>query len=156
MPERWLGIVVGSDRVVAVDAEVPASGPLIVQADLSWSLQKGDRPSAYTVMHQHVSNYCKEHGIKRAVIKASAVNRGGTKKAHLEAAELRGVVISASATVAKTETTAKASISRTFGKRKVDDYLADNNFWAGEVVGKTLRSGSREAAMVLLAARNSE
>jgi hypothetical protein len=156
MPDRWIGVVVASDRVTAVDAEVPDSGPLVIQADHSWPLQKGDRASAYRVLHQQVADYCREHEIKRAVIKASAVNRGGTTKAHLEAAELRGVVISASATVADTQMMAKATISRTFGKRKVDDYIADNNFWTREIIGIALRIGSREAAMVLLAARNAK
>jgi hypothetical protein len=156
MLERWIGVVVASDRVTAVDAEVPDSGPLVILADHSWPLQKGDRALAYRVLHQQVADYCKEHEIKRAIIKGSAVSLGGTKKVHLEAAELRGVVISACATVANTDMVAKATISRTFGKRKVDDYIGDNNFWTQEVVGVALRIGSREAAMVLLAARDAK
>src|SRR5690348_145559 len=103
MADRWIGIVVSSEKVTAVDAEVPGSGPLIVQADHSWPLQKGDRASGYRTLHQQVGDYCREHEIKKAVIKGSAVNRGGTTKAHLDAAELRGVVIAACATVADTE-----------------------------------------------------
>ncbi len=76
--------------------------------------------------------------------------------AHLEAAELRGVVIAACATTAATDTVAKATISRTFGKRRVDDYIADDDFWTKEVGGIALRRGSWEAAMVLLAARNTK
>jgi hypothetical protein len=156
MPERWIGLVVASDKVTAVDAEVPDAGPLVIQADHSWPLQKGDRASAYRVLHDQLADYCKEQKVKRAVIKGSAVNRAGTTKAHLEAAELRGVVIAACATVADTEMVAKAAISRTFGKRKVDDYVADNSFWIKEVTGTALRIGSREAAMVLLAARTAK
>ena len=52
MPERWLGIVVGSDRVVVVDAEAPKTGPLVIQADHSWSLQRGKRAAAYSVIHR--------------------------------------------------------------------------------------------------------
>lgn len=156
MPERWIGLVIGSDRVTAVDAEVPPCGPLVIRADHSWPLQKGSRASAYRVLHQQVADYCREHEIERAVIKGSSVNRGGTTMAHLEAAELRGVVIAACATVADTDTVAKSRISRTFGERKVDEYIADNNFWTREVGGVALRIGSREAAMVLLAARNAK
>ena len=53
----------------------------------------------------------------------------------------------------KTECLAKAGISRTFGSRKVDEYVRDDGFWKSNVTG-TLRAGSREATMVLLAARD--
>jgi hypothetical protein len=52
---------------------------------------------------------------------------------HLEAAELRGVVLAALATATKTVTIQKAKISKTFGKRKADEYLKDDSFWSGEV-----------------------
>lgn len=154
MPDRWLGVLVASEKIIVVDAEVPGSGPLVIQADHSWSLQGGERPDAYRVMHQHVADYVTENKIKRVVIKGSALSMGSTKMAHLEAAELRGVVAAAAASVADTEFAKKASISRTFGKRKVDDYLADDAFWLTQVRGKNVRLGSREAAMILLAARS--
>jgi hypothetical protein len=153
MADRWLGIVVLGDRITAVDAEVPDDGPLILQADQSWSLQAGDRGMAYHVMHQRVADYIREHGIARAVIKASAVSQGGMGKAHLDAAELRGVITCAGAASTQTQCLAKGHISRTFGKRKVDDYVADKDFWINNILGN-LRAGSREAAMLLLAARD--
>ena len=153
MAPRWLGILVSSDKIVAVDAEVPKTGLLKLVADHSWSLQEGERATAYAIMHQQVSDYVSEHGIKRVVVKESAVSLGGTKKAHLQAAELRGIVIAAAASKTRTEVISKAHISRTFGSRKVDEYLSDSNFWTAELEGKSLRVGSREAAMVLLAAR---
>jgi hypothetical protein len=156
MPERWIGIVVASDRVTAVDVEVPNAGPLVLQADHSWSLQQGSRANAYRVMHQQVADYLRENRITRAIIKASAVNRGGTTNAHLEAAELRGVVMSATATIAHTETLAKNRITRTFGTRKADEYLRDDAFWPDQITGLRLRVGSREAAMVVLATRNAQ
>jgi hypothetical protein len=159
MPERWLGIVVaGSDRVVAVDAEVPKTGPLVIQADHSCPLQKGQRAAAYSIMHQQVRNYCHEQKIAKVVVKSSAVSQSGrTTKAHLDAAELRGVVIAAAAAeVDKTELRAKGVVSRTFGERKADEYLKDDNFWKREITGGGLRSGSREAALMLLAARKNE
>jgi hypothetical protein len=155
MPERWLGVVVSGDGLVAVDAEVPDAGPLVIQADHSWSLQAGNRAAAYAVMHQQVANYVKERKIARVVIKASALSQGSTKLAHLQAAELRGVVITASASVGgvTTNTLAKATVSRGFGKRKVDEYVKDNDFWADSIQGAKLRIGSREAAMLLIASR---
>jgi len=156
MPERWIGIVVGSDKVTVVDAEVPKSGPLVIQGDHSWPLQKGGRAAGYSVVHQQVTDYCQENQIARAVIKASALSLRGTKKAHLEAAELRGVVISAAATITETELLSKAVVSRTFGRRSADEYLEDDEFWRREVSGGRLRGGSREAALMLLAARSGQ
>jgi hypothetical protein len=104
-------------------------------------------------MYQHVSDYAAENAIDRAVIKESAVSLGGTKKAHLQSAELRGVVMAALAKVTTVECKSKAVLSKTFGNRKVDDYLKDDKFWAREIKGAAVRSGSREAAFVLLAAR---
>ncbi|WP_159006361.1 hypothetical protein [Bradyrhizobium sp. S69] len=152
MASRWLGVVVSGDKVTIVDAEVPDTGPLVIQADESWPLQQGERVPAYVVMAQQVSNYVTENRIKLAVVKASAVSLGGTKKAHLESAELRGVVMAALGTITNVELRSKGVISKTFGKRKVDAYVKDDGFWQKECVGQ-LRSGSREAAMVLLAAR---
>lgn len=153
MSERWLGVVVGSDKVIAVDAAVPDAGAITILSDQSWKLQSGPRANAYYVMHQHLSDYARENNITRAVVKASAVGREAVKLGHMEAAELRGVVLAALASVTKTETVKKATVSKTFGKRKVDDYLADDDFWDGEASGENLRKGSREAALILLASR---
>lgn len=153
MPDRWIGIVVASANIVVVDALVPDIGPIQIQADHSWPLQSGARPAAYSVMHQQVGDYVREHGIQRVVIKATALSTAGTKMSHMEAAELRGVVICSAATVVPTQLVAKAHMSRTFGSRKVDEYIADSRFWSTEISGAKLRTGSREAAMILLAAR---
>src|ERR1700732_2731065 len=56
MLERWIGVVVAPDKVTAVDAEVPESGPLVIQADHSWPLQKGHRASGYKVLHQQLAD----------------------------------------------------------------------------------------------------
>ena len=154
MSERWAGFVIGSDTVTIVDAEVPDTGALTVQMDDTWDLQSGDRATAYVVMQDRIENYLREHGIARAVVKASAINTGGTKLVHLKACELRGVVMAAAARIGPTECVAKAHMSRTFGSRKVDEYVQDGAFWSKEINGK-LRIGSREAAMILLAARKS-
>jgi hypothetical protein len=47
---------------------------------------------------------------------------------------------------------AKNLVSRKFGERKVDEYIKDVVFWDTNMTGD-LRAGSREAAMMLLAAR---
>jgi hypothetical protein len=60
------------------------------------------------------------------------------------------------ATVTKTSCLAKAQVSRNFGERKADEYLKDDGFWKKAVIGGKLRSGSREAALVILAARDAD
>lgn len=152
MSNRQLGLVVSGDKVVAVDAEVPDTGPLEIRADLSWPLQSGDRATAYSTMYKQVSQYVSEEKIEAVIVKESAVSLGGTKKAHLESAELRGVVIAAAAAFTDVLTIPKARISKTFGNRKVDEYVKDDSFWQNHVKGK-LRGGSREAALLLLAHR---
>jgi hypothetical protein len=62
MPEKWIGLVAGRNEVLAVEVEVPNDDhPLVVQADFAWPLQKGDRPTAYRILHQQVADYCREH-----------------------------------------------------------------------------------------------
>lgn len=153
MTARWLGVVVSGDLVTAVDAEVPDAGPITIQSDQSWPLQSGNRADAYVVMAQQVTDYATENGIGCAVVKESAVSLGGTKKAHLESAELRGVVLCALRRATEVKLQSKAIISKTFGERKVDEYLSDSAFWKKECAGINLRVGSREAAMIILAAR---
>lgn len=157
MAERWVGFVASGASVVVVDVEVPddAAEPIIVQSDQTWRLQKGDRAAAYHVLHQQCTNYLEENGADVAIVKSSAVlGGGGMKLAHLEGAEVRGVLIAAAASVCEARILSKAVISRTYGDRKVDEYLKDDDFWDEHVEGGDLRTGSREAAMLLIAARN--
>lgn len=149
---RWLGIVAASDKIILVDAVVPPEGPITVQMDHTWRLQEGDRPAAYAVIQQQLTDYIKEQGIEQVVVKESTVSLGGTKKSHLQAAELRGVVLAAASTVPVIQL-AKGRISKNFGERKADEYLRDDAFWEENAGGGRLRTGSREAAILLLMAR---
>jgi hypothetical protein len=154
MAERRVGFKVSGDKVVLIDAEVPDVGPISLVADHTWTLQKGAREDAYHVIYQQVANYLREHEIKRVVLKASAVNHGGSMKlAHLENAEVRGVVIAAARSICPVCSVAKATISRRFGDRKVDEYVKDDVFWSENTEGVDLRAGSREAALLLIADR---
>jgi hypothetical protein len=153
MTDRWLGVVVSGDRLTFVDAEVAGDDPLILQSDQTLTLQSGNRAEAYSIMAQQIADYARENNIKRVVVKESAVSGGGATKALLESAELRGVVLGALGGVAPTQVIAKAAISKTFGSRDVKGYVADDDFWQNEVTGVNLRNGSREAALLLLAAR---
>ena len=156
MPQRWLGLSASKDAVVMVDAEIPDDdGPIIIKSDDTWRVQKGDRAAAYNVLHQQCADYIRENGIDAAVVKASAVaGKGSATLGFLLSAEVRGVVIAASASQCPVKALSKAVISRTYGDRKVDEYVADDAFWTKQTEGGTLRKLSRESAMLLIAARN--
>lgn len=158
MIERWLGLSASKDTVTVVDAEIPSDdGPIVVVSDDSWRIQKGDRASAYSMLHQLCTDYLKENGIQTVVVKASAVmGKGSAKLGLLTSAEVRGVVMAAAGSVCPVKALSKAVISKTYGDRKVDEYVADDAFWAAETTGGDLRKMSRETAMLLIAARNVE
>jgi hypothetical protein len=153
MAERWLGAVVSGDKVTVVDAEIDGDKPLVLQNDDTWTLQSGSRAEAYSTMSQQIADYVRENSIKRVLIKESAVSGGAATKALLQSAELRGAMMAALGAIVPVETRSKASISKTYGERKVDEYVSDGEFWKKEVAGVNLRAGSREAAMILLAVR---
>lgn len=156
MPERWLALSAAKDSVIAVQAEIPDDdGPIIIQMDDTWRVQRGDRSEAYSVLHQWCSDYVKENGIDKVVVKASAVTgRASATLAILLSAEVRGIVIAAAAAQCSVQVLSKAVISKTYGDRKVDEYVADHDFWHAHTTGGDLRKLSREAAMLIIAARN--
>lgn len=149
MSERWLGLVVGSDGIEAVDLEVPRTGSLVVQMQARWKLQAGSRPKAYALMYRRIFDYVRENGIRHVVLKGSALAKA-TKMAHLEAAELRGVAAAACAEHADAIFSLRAQVSKTFGERDADEYLRDTSFWKSEVTGD-LTATRREAALLVLA-----
>lgn len=156
MSKRYLGIEVTGGVVTVVDADVPddASAQITVLSDSTWKLQAGDRGPALSVLYQRCAGYVREHKIDLVLVKASAVPpRVSASLALLESAEVRGVVIAASASIGPVQNVSKAVVSRTYGERKFDEYLADDSFWNAHVTGEKLRKSSRDAAMLILAAR---
>lgn len=156
MTKRWLGLTASKEGVIYVDVEIPDDdGPIVVLADDTWKVQKGDRSAAYNVLHQQCADYIRENHIERTVVKASAVTgKGMAKLGMLEAAEVRGIVIAAAASVCVVKQLKKGSVSKTYGDRNVDDYVADDSFWAKNTKGGKLRKMGRETAMLLIAERN--
>ena len=156
MVKRWLGLTASKEGVIYVHVEVPDDdGPIVVLEDDTWKVQKGDRSAAYSVIHQQCADYIRENHIQKAIVKASAVTGKGTAKVGmLEAAEVRGVVIAAAASACVVRQLKKGSVSKTYGDRNVDEYVADDSFWAKNTKGGKLRKMSRETAMLLIAARN--
>jgi len=155
MPIRCAGIVVVGEVVTVVDAEIPDDPDALITilADDTWRLQSGQRPLAYRVLHQRCADYLRENGVDKVVIKASALPTGAAKLGLLTSAEVRGVVVAAAASVCPVTVLSKAVISRTYGERKVDEYLKDDAFWDDNTTGGSLRKTSREAAMMVIAAR---
>lgn len=158
MPTRQAGIIASGNSITVVDVKIPddPDDPIELVSDDTWRLQSGDKAKAYAVLHQRCADYLRENGVDKVVVKASALSTGGVKLSHLESAEVRGVVLAAAASVCSVKVLAKAAISRNFGERKVDDYLKDEAFWANAVAGSKLRKTSREAAMLLVAARGAQ
>jgi Holliday junction resolvasome RuvABC endonuclease subunit len=152
MSARWVGVTVSGGEVVAVDFVVPATGPLEVVAEVPIKLdQNEDRATALENVYRRVRQYVHEHEIKKVVLKASATMQQPAKLVLLHSAEVRGVVAAAAASGGvRVLFLAKARLSKSFGNRKVDEYLKDNGFWSAEVKGD-LKRGSREAAFMVLA-----
>lgn len=156
MTMRWLGLSASKESIVVVDIEIPDDdGPVVIMSDDTWKVQKGDRAAAYNVLHQQCADYIKENGIDAVIVKASAVaGKGSTTLGLLLSAEVRGVVIAAAASQCPVKALSKAVVSKTYGDRKVDEYVGDDAFWADNTSGGVLRKLSRETAMLLISARN--
>ncbi|MFM5352470.1 MULTISPECIES: hypothetical protein [Aeromonas] len=157
MTRHYVSILVVGEAITVVSAEVPDDDkqPIRINSDTTWKLQKGDRGPALAVLHQRCASYLTEHKVDKVVIKASALPTGSAKLALLESAEVRGVVIAAAASVLdEVKILSKAVISRTYGERKVDEYLKDDDFWNQQTEGGVLRKTSREAVMLIIAQRN--
>ncbi|WP_168073939.1 hypothetical protein [Caulobacter sp. SSI4214] len=155
MATRCVSFVVVGETVTVVDAEVPTDSDQAIKviADDTWKLQNGDRSPALAVLHQQCADYVREHKVDLALVKASALPTGAAKLGLLTSAEVRGVVMAAAASVCGVKVLSKAVISRTYGKRKVDEYLKDDDFWDEHTEGGKLRKTSREAAMLIVASR---
>ncbi len=157
MSEKWCGITVSGDNVIMVCLEFDVHGNATVIEDTTLRLQDGSRPEAYRTMYERAHQHLEENKIEFVAIKGSAVSqRGRATLAHFESAELRGVVMAAaSQSPADVISIKKAVISRTFGDRKADEYVADDDFWE-DAINDTIRKGSRESALLILAARGAQ
>lgn len=155
MSKRLAGLVVSGDDVKVVVAQVPAdpSDPISIEYDQTWKLQSGAREPALHMLYQRCASFLQEKQVASVVLKASAPPRSAATLSLLHSAEVRGVVIAAAASVTEVRSLAKGVISRTYGDRKVDEYLKDDSFWISKISGASLRTGSREAAMLIIAAR---
>ncbi len=151
MDEKWVGFSVTSN-IVIVGLHF-RDDVIEVLDDDTWSLQRGDKPDAYRVVYERVLNYLRERDLQNIAIKGSIASTHSGALTHLYAAELRGVVMAAAAQVATdVRVITKSTISKSFGNRKTDEYVADDSFWR-ETLETQVRKGSRETALAILAAR---
>jgi hypothetical protein len=153
MAEQWIGIVASGSQLKAVHLEIDGNN-VVLSNQFTWKLQSGDEALAYAAMYDRVKGYVENNAVQNVVIKASAVGKNKPTLAHLKSAELRGVICVASvAGGASTTLIQKGTVSRTFGDRKVDEYVKDDSFWDNHVVGE-LTKGRREAALLVLSQRS--
>lgn len=157
MSKYSAGVVVMGESVTVVHAKIPSdpSDPIIIISDNTIKLQTGERGEALAVMYARCVDLFTQTKTESAVIKASALSMSGMKLAALASAEVRGVVIAAAASKTAVTILAKSMISKTYGERKVDEYLADDSFWEDKAEGIKLKKSSREAALLIIASRNS-
>jgi hypothetical protein len=151
MPDNLIGVVVGSDYAEVVLLQQTGPNAFTVADETTLSLQTGDRPPAYNVLHGQFCDYVQQHDAVCVCIKQTALSQRATRMVHLQAAELRGVVqAAAAASGVEVRLVNKAAVSRTFGGRKVDEYISDNAYW--DRLGlSALKKGLREAAFVIVA-----
>jgi len=150
MPERLIGVTVGADQVNVVLLEKDSPYAFRLDDERTHHHKEGPRPVAYNVLYGQFHDYIQQRRATRVCIKGSAVSLGGTKLPQLHAAELRGVVQAAAAGAGvEVRTATKSVTSRTFGTRKVDEYLKDNEYW--KTIGLAdLKKGLREAAFAAI------
>jgi hypothetical protein len=149
MAKTLAGMVVSSSDVDVVILNLDNAGQFEIVSQAPIKIQVGNRPEGYRIIHEQLQDQLQAAGVECACVKASAVSLGGTKKAHLEAAELRGVVLAAAALICEVRSVSKSATSRTFGDRGVDEYLKDNPFWDGLGLA-SLKKGMREAAFTAI------
>ncbi|MEX2745869.1 hypothetical protein AB3480_32250 [Rhizobium mongolense] len=148
-----ISAVVTSDKIVLTEGTFNEDGTVTLIKDETFDLEEGDRQLAYVVMHRRLADRLGK-GIEQVVLKASAGGQYAANTAVLHSAELRGVFLSAVPGGVSVKQLQKNNLSRNFGSRKVDAYLKDDDFFSEKFAGASLRKGSREAAFLLLAARD--
>lgn len=150
MTKLLAGVSVSSSATNIVILKKKSDGFVFV-SQATIQKPEGDSAAAYGVVYEQFKDLLSQSKIECTCVKASALSQGGMKLAHLEAAELRGVALAAAASVGEVRCVSKATTSRTFGKRKVDEYIKDDTFWDGLGLNSTtLKKGMREAAFTVI------
>lgn len=148
-----VGVVVGSDKIILVEGDVRADGTVTLIKDEVFDLEDGERHRAYSVMHRRIADRFSA-GADNVVLKASSAGKFTGTQGSLNAAELRGVFLSALPHRVDVVQLHAKNVSRDFGSRKLGEYLKDEAWWATKFSG-ACRKGSREAAFLIIASISS-
>ena len=146
---KAVGVVIVSDKIVMVEGDVRADGTVALTKDEAFDLEDGERHLAYNVMHRRIADRFSS-GADRVVLKASSGGKFSGTQASLNAAELRGVFLSALPHRVDVIQLHAKNVSRDFGSRKIGDYIKDEVWWSQNFTGNC-RQGSREAALMIIA-----
>lgn len=150
MATKILGARICSDEATIVSLTKQDGGDFTLENQAVIKLQEGDRPAAYDVFHGQFCDFITHEHVSVVCILGSIVSRSGTKLGHLHAAELRGVAQAAAATAGvEVRIINKATVSRTFGERNVDEYVSDDGFWARNNLAE-LKKGWRLPAFAVI------
>jgi len=147
-----LGITATGKSVSSVLLEKIDDQNYVLLDSTSFDLQAGERAQAYQNLAQRFSDYVAGKKIDLICVKSSASSgKGGATDALLEGAEVRGVILAAAAaTGASVLQAKKATISKSFGERKVEEYCGDSSFWS-KLGLSSLKKGMRETALFAIA-----
>lgn len=150
MAEKLAGIKVSGDSLELVVLEQDSAGDFTLVNQTAMQLQSGDRAAACHVLHGQLADYLSQKKVSCTCIIGSAVMPGRSATlALLQSAELRGVAMAAAASAGDTKCVTKASIGRTLGDGKCDDYVKNEEFW-DELDIQGLKKGMREATLVVI------
>ena len=155
MSDKWAGIKVSGTEIICVVLNIDNLQRTVVQ-DFKIPLLKAPRPVAYNQAHGRIKDFLQQSQIDKVAVVSSAVNPGGISSSHLEAAELRGVVMAAAvqadATVHCVNMTVIKKKKEILGPLATSEYMNDDDVWATAVSG-TLKKGSRDAGIAAIAAQ---
>jgi hypothetical protein len=150
MAQKLAGIKVSGDSLQVVVLSQDAAGDFTLMDQSTLELQDGERAEAFHTLHGQLVDYLKHKNVEHTRIIGSAVMPGRSATlALLQSAELRGVAMAAAAAVTDTKLATKSSISRTWGDRKFEEYIKDDEFW-DDLTVPDLKKGMREAALVVI------
>jgi hypothetical protein len=147
------GIAVGSEHadVVIVDAE-SGQDTMTLITSRRLQLQHGDRAPAFRALGDQIANILGESKVAEVFIKKSAAGLH-VKLGHLEAAEVRGLVLYVASGISKVTAINPTVLSKTFGDRKPAEYLRDDGYWKNRNL-TNLEKRYREPCLLIIAGLN--
>lgn len=150
----WLSVIPCKDACVVVHARPSDDRSILLQVvhEHTWSVDLRNKCASYPALKRIFNEYVVQHGIDAIVLKKGHLGSEGRGHASMiSAGELRGVIYIACEQCDIFEIN-RCVVSRTYGDRKVGEYINDSHFWNERVNGISKSRLHREAAILLLAA----